>query len=258
MSSRKCYWVPGVALPLGSSLWSHKLWVPHRWIWAEQSQWPKPRTTDKQHNKISSKLWCHQPICVGHLSKTSDFFLTWDSKNNSWERIISSCNESWFVGSHHFWGAALSTMTNLPHQSVIAQAKYWPSRNSRISHTIGGTKLEIHIVLGHPLSYLHPCMISISQKAITAGITKNADENRPFHLGLQGHSNSTSINFSKPMRMNPKATFDTRGLFPNSLFSLASHCCLLSILNSTWKEKSADEKSERRCTFMKMQTSLMH
>ncbi|KAK1891088.1 putative RNA methyltransferase GSU1748 [Dissostichus eleginoides] len=63
-------------------------------------------------------------------------------------------------------------------------------------------------------------MISINVKAMTAGMMKKADEKTPFHVGLQGHSNSNSTSFSSPMRMKPKATFDTRGLLLSSFFSL--------------------------------------
>lgn len=176
--------------------------------------------------------------------------LTWDTTNSCCERSISSCGVTspWLVGSHHFCGAALSTMTNLPFQSVIAQAKYWPSRNNKISQTIAGTKLEKDTVFRHHVSHLHPWMISINVKAMTAGMMKKADENTPFHLGLQGHSNSSSTSFSSPMRINPKATFDTRGLLLSSFFSLVSHCCLLSILNRPRNESSRGKNPNRGCT----------
>lgn len=159
--------------------------------------------------------------------------LTWEKTNSCCERSISSCGltSPSLIGSHHFCGAALSTSTNLPSQSVIAQAKYCPSRNNKISHTIAGTTLERETVFLHHVSHLHPWMISIKVKAMTAGMMKNADENIPFHVGLQGHSNSSSTSFSSPMRIKPKATFDTRGLLLSSFFSLVSHCCLLSILD---------------------------
>ncbi|KAI9546167.1 hypothetical protein NQZ68_029402 [Dissostichus eleginoides] len=63
--------------------------------------------------------------------------------------------------------------------------------------------------------------LGINVKAMTAGMMKKADEKTPFHVGLQGHSNSNSTSFSSPMRMKPKATFDTRGLLLSSFFSLA-------------------------------------
>lgn len=88
-------------------------------------------------------------------------------------------------------------------------------------------------------------MISIKVKAMTAGMMKNADENNPFHLGLQGHSNSSSTSFSSPMRIKPKATFDTRGLLLSSFFSLVSHCCLLSILDWPKNEDSCCKKPKR-------------
>ena len=152
---------------------------------------------------------------------------------------MSSCGGTSpsLVGSHHFCGAALSTRTNLPFQSVIAHAKYWPSRNNKISHTIAGTKLDRDTDFLHQVSHLHPWMISMRVKAMTAGMMKKAEENTPFHVGLQGHSNSSSTNFSSPMRIKPKATFDASGLLLSSFFSLVSHCCLLSILVKTKKER---------------------
>lgn len=173
--------------------------------------------------------------------------LTWENTNSCCERSISSCGVTFpsLTGSHHFCGAALSTSTNLPSQSVIAQAKYWPSRNNKISHTIAGTKLERETVFLHHVWHLHPWMISIRVKAMTAGMMKNADENTPFHVGLQGHSNSSSTSFSSPMRIKPKATFDTKGLLLSSFFSLVSHCCLLSILD-WWKKAGNRCKKPKR------------
>lgn len=65
---------------------------------------------------------------------------------------------------------------------------------------------------------------------MTAGMMKNADENIPFHVGLQGHLNSHSTSFSSPMRIKPKATFDARGLFLNVSVNLELHCFLDPIL----------------------------
>lgn len=176
--------------------------------------------------------------------------LTWEKTNSCCERSISSCGVTSpsLTGSHHFCGAALSTSTNLPSQSVIAQAKYWPSRNNKISHTIAGTKLERETGFLHHVSHLHPWMISIKVKAMTAGMMKNADENTPFHVALQGHSNSSSTSFSSPMRIKPKATFDTRGLLLSSFFSLVSHCCLLSILDWPKNEDNRCKKPKRGST----------
>lgn len=182
--------------------------------------------------------------------KLENIQLTWEKTNSCCERSISSCGVTSpsLIGSHHFCGAALSTSTNLPTQSVIAQAKYWPSRNNKISHTTAGTKLERDTVFLHHVSHLHPWMISIKVKAMTAGMMKNADENTPFHVGLQGHSNSSSTSFSSPMRIKPKATFDTRGLLLSSFFSLVSHCCLLSILDWPKNEDNRCKKPKRGST----------
>lgn len=184
-------------------------------------------------------------ICFQERKKNN--WLTWEKTNSCCERSIRSCGVASpsLIGSHHFCGAALSTSTNLPSQSVIAQAKYWPSRNNKISQTIAGTKLDREMVFLHHVSHLHPWMISIKVKAMTAGMIKNADENTPFHVGLQGHSNSSSTSFSSPMRIKPNATFDTRGLLLSSFFSRVSHCCLLSILDWPKSEDSRCKKPKR-------------
>ncbi len=169
--------------------------------------------------------------------------LTWDSTNSRCERSMSSWGvtlSSW-MGSHHFCGAALSTITNRPCQSVIAQAKYWPSRKSRISQTTAGTKLDRDTVLLHQVSHLHPWMIIMSAKAMMAGMMKKAEENSPFQAGLHGHSNSSSTSFSSPIRMKPKATLDTRGLLLSSFFSLVSHCCRLPILTTPESQRRAGQ-----------------